>query len=282
MCVGLTVGVLVTAFYAAVILVGVPVRERFVRDTSRDSPFVLVPFLWLESIALPVYRVCMGIASRVQDDANALATQTSKVVEMNHGSFMEMFLGFHTALKYVSRNVVLVGKIELTDHWLAKWLIVRTMQKIGRIILIDRSDRTQALGAIQDYIHQQGQASRDRVYVILCDGTRPTDAKRQEQNMQLSANWQRVLQPRPGGSWTICSLLQEVLGYAPLRIQVAHGMTRPQHTELDAWRVVGSTHHAHVTLVNGQLPDSASAYGPQLTERWQQIDRWLVSLEEKN
>ena len=279
-CAGLLAGVLITILCAGIILIGVPCFERIPFVRKRSNPFIRAPLVWLNIVYWVTYRVCMSITSLVRDDAVALGELGVKVVEMNHGSFMEMFLGFRAALKYVSYNVVLVGKVELKEHWLAKWIIVLPMQRLGRLILIDRNNRDQALQTIRDYITRHGKPADSLVYVILCDQTRPTDAKRRRQNKDQAACWQRVLRPSQGGAWTIISALTEVVGHTPIRIQVAHGISRPQRTDMDAWRVVDGTHHVCVTRICDPLPSTPEEYGPQLTARWRAIDDWLVGIQE--
>lgn len=279
--VALFLGGLVTAFHSGLIVVFSPIWMALVGNRGRlGNPLELVPYSWLNALHAMVYWPVLGIRSVIEDQAGVLSQKCVKVVEMNHGSFMEMFLGYKTVLNHVSRRPVIVVKQELAQHWFTNLLIVKPMLAIHSIILVDRKNGAAAKQAITEYIAQLDEGDQDVAFVILCDQTRPTDKKRAKQNEEQGANWQRVLRPSRGGTWTLTNALLHATDGNLLRLQVGHGLSRPQHTELDIPTIVGTRYWARITKLEDPLPSSPELYGPDLLRRFEEIDEDLVSRQE--
>ncbi len=266
-------GLLITAFYSGLIIVLGPLWKS-------PSPLEHVPRLWLNTLYYLVYWPVLGIRPTIDDKAMVLNDKKVKLVEMNHGSFMEMFMGYRTVLNYVCAKPVIIVKRALEDNPFTDWLIVRPMSRLNLIILVDREKGETAKAAIKTFILGLGEHGRDKVFVILCDQTRPTDTKRDKQNADQKANWRRVLRPSQGGVWTLTDALYTATADQLTRVQVAHGFSRYQHTEVDAHRVVGSDYWAEISVLNDALPGSPDEYGPELTERFKRIDAELVKRQE--
>lgn len=272
------IGGTITAFYAAALGVLHTGWLLLMKWWTSWNPAHHIPFVWLSTLAATFYWALLGVRWDVQNEVID-PHPGPKVVEANHGSFMELFLVYWVILQFIRGDLVIVVKQELAEHPVGKWLIVKPMQYIDRIILIDRSNREAALAAIRDYLDRNG-ASPDLLIVIFCDQTRPTDKKRAQQNKAHGSTWRRVLRPSRGGAWLITHLLAELTGGQLQRFEVCHGFSRPQQTEIDLHRILGARYWARIRRITDPLPATAEAYGPMLTARWEEMDQELVARQE--
>lgn len=273
------VGGLITLFYAGLLGALHLGWLLLMQWVTRWNPAHLVPYAWLTSLAGVLYWLLLFIHWDVQDERHLETRAGPKVVEMNHGSFLEMFLGYWMALRCIRGDLVIVVKKELADHPVGRWLIVRPMQFIDRIILLDREDREASMLAIRSYIERHGKSS-NMLIVIFCDPHRPTEARRNAQNLESGSSWKRVMRPSRGGAWLITSLLNEITGGTLRRLEVCHGLSRPQQKKYDFYRVLGAKYWARIRDIVDPLPETPEAYGPELTARWEDMDKALVARQE--
>lgn len=278
---GIVLGVLITLLYAIAFVLLHLVWHLTNWLVPHRSLAYRIPPVWLWNLKRVVYEFVMGVKFDIQNEI-AGDTRGPKVVEMNHGSFIEMFLAYAVALRFISGDSVIVTKLELLWHPVAAPIIIWPMIFGGRWIGLDRKNASACVMAITRFLDRQGD-NPDITIFVLCDGTRPTLKKRTEHHQNTGEIWHRVLRPKRRGPW----LLSHALGQASLRAhgvearryEIAHGVSTPQVTETDVHRMVGGTYWARLRAILTPLPSTAEAYGEELTTRFREIDEELTKRE---
>ena len=265
----------ITVFYAVVVLLGEWRLSHIKTRREVNDPYRNMMGRWVDMLYRACYLPILGITCKVECDTRLIGTPGIKVIEMNHGSTLEMFLGIRVASLYVADKIVVVGKKELTNWWFSRTFLAKPMLAMNSILLIDRGDREASVEAIRKFV--KGVASDESVAIlILPEGTRPTASKRAASNEKFGTSFQRVLMPKKGGPWTIHNALQ-TLDVSYTHVMIMQGLSRPHERWSDIHMTCNGTHWSRVLCVDVPVPETADEYGRVLQQRWEMIDRLLVT-----
>lgn len=272
--VALPIACLLTFGAAMAVLVLDVLRDLFPRH---QHPARHMPRWWVAT----VYHLCVRPITWIGRDWGRTVDPTSGhvLVSMNHGTLVEQFMGIWAAMDaFPHLPLMIVGKRELLDGFWTRWLFAEPMMRLGAIVMIDRNDRQQALHAITQACVSKMESPR--LWVILVDGTRPTNAKRDRDATRFGIHWRRTCHPRVGGDWQILTALDELLETPARHYWLQHGLSVHNNSWGDLWKVVGATHHV---LMDHAPPTPATreAHAADLVEWFHCINAWLTNLERR-
>lgn len=239
------------------------------------------PVEWANWMCRVIIHGAFGHEIQEHGDVKPLKPGEFGIVTSNHFSFIGLF-GWARYIFRISPNVTFVVKHDLNP------LIRQTLRALGMTIEINRGKPKEAMKIIAAAV--PGLVERGALFVILVDGTRPTEEKRQEQlrnhhhMIPDARTWlKHTCMPRTGGLQRIIEPLQE-LGVTATLYDVTVAYDVNDEGLKDALLTYGRTLHIHCDMTSTALvPSEHDALRTWLINRYKAknalIGHWRKALK---